>query len=62
MARDPRGAWAAMPRPHPPPKRRRPLGAGKPWKSGSPASSKTSEAVYMKRDGLRCLNISRGRS
>lgn len=41
MAQDPRGAWAAMPRPHPRPRRRRPPGAGKAQQLGSPASSKT---------------------
>lgn len=62
MARDPRGAWAAMPRPHPPPKRRRPPGAGKSRKPGSPVSSKTSEAVYVETVGLICPNTSSGRS
>lgn len=41
MAQDPRGAWAAMPRPPPRPRRRRPPGAGKAQELGSPASSQT---------------------
>lgn len=41
MAQDPRGAWAAMPRPHPRPRRRPPPGTGKAQQLGSPASSKT---------------------
>lgn len=59
MAQDPRGVWAALPRPPPRPRRRRPPGAGKAQKLGSSASSKTWwETVYLERDGLRCPNSS----
>lgn len=65
MARDPRGAWVAMPPPHPPPRRRRrPPGAGKARKLESPASSKTQwemEDVYTTRDGLGGPNSSNGK-
>jgi hypothetical protein len=52
MARDPRGVWAAMPRPHLPLRKRRPPGAGKARKeTGVSASSETlkkiPEAVRM---------------
>lgn len=65
MAQDPSGAWVAMPRPLPPPRRRRPPDAGKARKPGSSASFLNlvgdRDSIYGKGYRLMFSNSSSGR-
>lgn len=63
MAQDPRGAWAAMPRPHRRPRRRPPPGTGKAQPLGSPASSEPlceTEFVWRGKDACARTPVASG--